>query len=336
LDHWASVERDQPRHHEELTAFLLWERQTHRCDADLVRADSLLAVARWHFERALEMRGDTTPQNRLTLASLYLGSGDLDAALAESDRALERMVGWESQDHAPPAPSAANTYLAAGRSHPAIDILERVWGENTMAFLDPQDPNRSIDSADMYGTLNAIEMLGSLGLNGPDVARRFDILHRAWRDAPLPERDRVALRLASLSYVGPALAHSPDEWEEWFGGWDEYGLEPPAIWKGLLAAGEIPADTAEARARLEDALGDLDQKPFARPIRPAQIYLPTLLAERIGADTIAAELRQRLAGCVLRLESLDPGWAMRYSLGVSGEEGGTLQSIRRGLQLESR
>jgi hypothetical protein len=336
LNRWASVERDQPRHHEELAKFLLWERQTLRCDADLVRADSLLEVARWHFERALEMRGDTTPQNRLTLASLYLGSGDLDAALAESDQALEEMTGWESQDHAPPAPAAANTYLAAGLSHPAIDILERVWGENTMGFRDPLDPNRTIDSADMYGTLNAIEMLGSLGLNGPDVARRFDALHRAWRDAPLSERDRVALRLASLSYVGPALAHAPDEWEEWFDGWDEHGLELPAIWKGLLAAAEMPPDTAEARARLAETLGDLDRKPLAPPIRPAQIYLPTLLAERIGADSIVAELRDRLAGCVLRLDHLDPGWAIQYSLGVEREEGGALQSIRRGLQLESR
>lgn len=336
LNRWASVERDQPRHYEELAKFLLWERQTLRCDADLVRADSLLELARGHFDRALEMRGDTTPQNRLTLASLYLGSGDLDAALAESDRALEEMTGWESQDRAPPAIAAANTYLAAGLAHPAVDILERVWGENTMGFLDPLDPNRTIDSADMYATLNAIEMLGFLGISGPDVARRFDILHRAWRDAPLSERDRVALRLASLSYVGPALVHSPDEWEEWFDGWDEHGLKLPAIWKGLLAAGENPADTAEARVRLEEALGALDRKPFGRPIRPAQIYLPTLLAERIGADSIAAELRDRLAGCVLRLESLDPGWAIQYSLGIERAEGGTLQSIRRGLQLESR
>ena len=78
-----------------------------------------------------------------------------------------------------------------------------------MGFRDPQDPDRAIDAADMYATLNALKVLGSLGLNAPEVTRRFDILHRAWRDAPLSARDRVALRLASLSYVGLALGHAP-------------------------------------------------------------------------------------------------------------------------------
>jgi tetratricopeptide (TPR) repeat protein len=316
LDHWAAVERDQPRHHEELSKYLLWELQIESCDSDTVRSDSLLAAARSHFERALEMRGDTTPQNRLTLASLFLGSGDLKAALAESDRALAEMGDWESMDHAPPAPAAANTYLAAGRAHPAVEILERVWGENTMGFRDPQEPTRSIDAADTYGTLNAIKALGSLGLNGPEVARRFDILRRAWRDAPLSERDRAALRMASLIYVEPALVHSPERWDSWFDGWEAYGLEPPAIWKGFLAAAEDPADTAEARIRLEQAVADLNRKPFGLPIRPSDLFLPILLAERIGADSVAVDLRERLAGCALRLDNFDTGWAVRSALGL--------------------
>ena len=88
------------------------------------------------------------------------------------------------------------------------------------------------------------------------------------------------------------------------------------MWKGILAAAEVPADTAVARARLEEALGDLDRKPFAGPIRPSDFYLPTVLAERIGAGAVAADLRGRLASCTLRLDNLDTGWALRHTLGI--------------------
>jgi tetratricopeptide (TPR) repeat protein len=317
LAHAAMVEQDQPRHHEELATFLLWEQHLPRCEADPQRTDSLRASARQHLERALEMRGDTVPQDRVTLASLYLGSGDLESALASVERALDEMNDWESLDGTPPAPAAANPFLAAGRAHPAVNILERVWGENTMGIADPQNTARSIDTYGMYATLNALSALGTLGASGPDVADRLDRLQRTWRDAPLSDRDRVALRSASMPYVGPALVHSPDAWEDWFDGWDTYSLEFPAIWKGIFAAEGSPPDLVEARVHLDEVLEELGADPIDGPVTPVDLYLPLVLAERIGAGGVEAELRRRFARCALGLDNFDPGWAMRSSLGMN-------------------
>jgi hypothetical protein len=273
-------------------------------------------VARRHVERALVIRRDTTPQDRILLASLYLGSGDLESAIAATERALDDLPGWVSRDSTPPPTAAANSFLAAGRAHPAVEILERVWGENTTGLTDPQDRERSIDAYGMYPVLYALLALGMLEENGSDVTDRIDRLRRAWSDPQLSERDRVALRLASLSYVGPALAHLPDEWEKWFGGWNQYGLDVPPVWKGLFAAAESPPDSLEARARLDEELENLSADPSDRPVRAEDLYLPLVLAERIGAADVEGELRGRLSRCALQLDGFDPGWAMRSSPGL--------------------
>ncbi|MFO7588975.1 MAG: serine/threonine-protein kinase [Gemmatimonadota bacterium] len=319
LDEYALTERDQPRHREELAKFLLSELAAMACNADPRRTDSLVAAARQNLERALELRGDTTPQDRAALAVLRLGTGDLDGALAGADRALGELVGWESRDGPAPPLAAANVYLAAGRAHPSIELADRVWSENTMAVRDPEDERRRIDVGGRYATLWSLAALGALGLSGPEVTRRFDDLHRAWRAEKYSDRDRVVLRyetLGGFAGVEPALVHAPDEWDEWFAGFEEERLDLPAVWKGVFAAAENPPDTAAARRHLDEAIRQLEDPDRRRKLRAEEYYVPIVLAERIGADSIAAGLRARAGSCALRLDNFDPGWAMRHSLGL--------------------
>ena len=316
LDRATRVELDQARHHDELAEFLMWKQSLSGCDGDPRGTDSLTRMARRHLERAVEMRRDTTPQDRIRLASLYLGNGDLESALAATDRALDGLPGWESWDGTPPSEVAANPYLAAGRANPAVAILDRVFGESTSGLTDPQDCQRSISTNRQYATLQALLALGTLGETGSEVTDRIGRLWQAWSDSSLLDRDRVALRLASLPYVGPALAHSPGEWEEWFDDWDQHGLEVPPVWQGMFAAYESPPDLEEAMSRLNEAVEALGADPDDGPVSPKDLYLPIVLAESIGATTVQAELRGRLSRCVLRLDTFDAGWAMRSSLGM--------------------
>jgi len=251
----------------------------------------------------------------ITLASFELGEGDVAAAVAAVETALTELQGGQNQEGTPPL-AAANPFLAAGRAHPAVDILERVWGENTMAVEDPQDSTRSIDTYGTYATLNALLALGSLGESGPAVAERFDRLHRTWREAPLADRERSVLRFVTLPYVGPALVHSPGEWEEWSLGWEQYRLELPPVWLGIRAAAESPPDFEEARNRLDEAIQGLGADPAGGPVIPNDLYLPIVLAESIGAADVADGLRGRLSRCALRLDGFDAGWAMWSSLGM--------------------
>ena len=313
LTEMAAVRWDQPRHHEEIVEFLLWEQRVDGCTVAPARSDSLLADALAHERRALEIRGDTVPQDRVTLATLLLGAGEVEAAVAEADQALTALDGWRSLDHAPPAPAAANPYLAAGRAQPAIDILERVWGENTSALEDPEDPSQAIPTGGQYGTLQALSALGALGASGPEVTRRIDRLRRAWEGSDLSERDLAALRLAALEYAGLALLAVPGELARWSEGWERHGLVPTPVWRGLLATARTPPDTVRARSLLDTVVAEME-KTEPRRLSPAQLSLALELAQRARADSVAAGLAARFRRCALRLDNYDPGWAVRARL----------------------
>jgi len=316
LDEYALSERDQPRYREEMATLLAWQQYAVGCGADPRWRDSMLLAARRSLERALELRGDTTPQDRVMLASTLLATGDGDDARAAVDRALGDLPGWESRDRTPPPLAAANVYLDAGRAHPSVEILERVWAENTMALRDPEDPRRFIDAGGRFATLMSLLSLGLLEVTGPEVTRRLEDLRRTWRPPRYSERDATALRLAALYYVGPALVHAPGEAREWFAGFAEQGLYVPALWQAVLATWRSPPDTAAARASLEEALPVLVTPPPPDRVLPADLYVPIVVAERIGADSIAAELRALFATCGVTLDNLDPVWGMRHSLGL--------------------
>jgi hypothetical protein len=315
LDRNTRIRLDQPRHHVALAEFLIWDRQRSRCDADPARSDSLAALARKHFGRALSMRRDTTPQERITLASFDLGRGETGAAVAMTERALQELGDWRSPTGSSPPTAAANPFLAAGNAAAGVEIIEKSLSDYSASIEDPRDPDRSIDLFDSYHTLLALLALGTLGEAGPAVSDRLDRLRRVWDDAPLSAGDRVALRLASLDYTGPALVHTPDLWEEWFEGWNELGLEAPPVWRGIFAAHAAPPDPVAARESLDEAVAMLGSERAAGYVVASDLYLPLLLAQRLGATDVERELRERLRRCALKLDSLDPGWGMRHSLG---------------------
>jgi tetratricopeptide (TPR) repeat protein len=315
LERRAVVE-EKSRHHEELAALLVWERSLSRCNAEPARSDSLNREALRHIEAALAIRGDTTPQDRIQLANAHLGLGDTEVALVLVEQALGEFPDWEAEGK-PSAPAAsANPFLAAGMSEQAARILERSFQTNSVALRDPQDSGIAIPAAGQLHTLVALQSLGALGESGSVVEQRLERLRSAWDEAPLSDRDRTALRLASLSYVGPALAHSTHKWDEWFERWEYYGLEVPPVWQGMFAADTSPPDTSRARAELDRVVREMSADPIDAKVRPIDLYVPLVLARRIGATDVEQELRRRLSRCALKLDEYDPGWGMRRSLGM--------------------
>jgi tRNA A-37 threonylcarbamoyl transferase component Bud32/tetratricopeptide (TPR) repeat protein len=316
VDWMTSVGLDRPRHHEELTELLLQERGTLGCEGDPILSDSLLDAAQLQFEIALELQADTTPQQRVRLANLYLVRGEVSRALAAAERALVELPDWEDPRAGTPPPlAAANPFLAAGQAELAAQIVVRVWGENSMALRNPLVPDSSINAQGQLGRLNALKALGTSGMTGPEVGDQISRLQRAWRTDSLSDRDRVALRLASLSYVEPALVHFPAEWDDWFSGWDEYGLQVPPVWQGFLAAVGDPPDMVQARNRLEESVAALGADPDDGRVTALDLYLPILLARLVEASDTEIELMERLSGCTPRLDSFDAGWGVLGSLG---------------------
>jgi tetratricopeptide (TPR) repeat protein len=318
FDWMTGIGLDRPRHHVQLADLLLEERESIGCEGDQVRADSLLDAAQAHFERALEMLADTTPQQRVSLANLYLARSDLDRALGQAERALAELPDWEQPGSGVPPPlAAANPFLAAGRPETAARIVARIWSENTASFPHPLDPDRTIRAQGQYARLLSLEGLGFAAEAGPEIAERLSRVLGAWRDAPIPDRDEAALRRATLDIVGPALVHAPELWEDWFADWDRYGLEPPPVWKGFVALSENPLNRTEAVARLEESIAALNARGAdSDRVSAAEFYLPLLLARAVGATDTETDLLQRLSRCMLQLDMYDPVWGAFGSLGL--------------------
>ena len=88
------------------------------------------------------------------------------------------------------------------------------------------------------------------------------------------------------------------------------------MWKGLIAAAESPLDRAEARSQLYGAVAALGAYPDDDPVESVDLYLPVLLAERIGATDVEMELRRRMSRCELSYGQFDAGWGAVRSLGL--------------------
>jgi tetratricopeptide (TPR) repeat protein len=307
LNYWARVEPYQPRPHEELADWMLWERALNGCGADPLWADSLLIEALNHTEQALAFRGDTTPEDLIRLGGLLLATGEASRAADETDRALRALGDWQARDVPPPPKSAANVYLAIGRGHPAVEILEAVDNRSTWSVDDTTEELGSIPGGPVLGTLYALRVLGMTGDDDIGIANRFSTVHRTWARLGYSERQQSLLRSATTAYVSPALLRQPAQQQHWFENWHEYGLETPPVWKGLMAAETRPE---EARAYLAEAIEEIDALP-PEDRWAIHYYMPIRLADRLGDDAVAADLAARAARCPLRVDTVDFGWGMR-------------------------
>jgi len=286
---------------------MLWERALNGCGTDPLWADSLLVEALNHTEQALAFRGDTTPEDLIRLGGLLLATGQASRAADETDRALGALGDWQARDVPPPPKSAANVYLAMGRGHPAVEILEAVDNRSTWSVDDTTEELGSIPGGPVLGTLYALRVLGMTGDDDIGIANRFSTVGRTWARLGYSERQQSLLRSATTAYVSPALLRQPAQQQQWFENWHEYGLETPPIWKGLIAAETRPE---EARAYLAEAIEEIDAlPPEAR--QAIHYYVPIQLAERLGDDAVAADLTVRAARCSLRVDTVDFGWGMR-------------------------
>jgi hypothetical protein len=157
-----------------------------------------------------------------------------------------------------------------------------------------------------------------MGQSGPQVVSRFDELDRTWPDSDYTERQRAILRWTSLDIVAPALIASDEMFDEWLRSMVEHDLELPAVWQGLMIADARPE---EALRLLEDVIADLESaEPPDRILQATDFYLPLVLAERVGSDSLAADLRRRALTCPLDLHELDFGWGMKWNLaGAMGD-----------------
>jgi tetratricopeptide (TPR) repeat protein len=306
LNFWAEVESDQARPHEELAEWMLWERTTRRCEADPTWGDSLFAEARRHTERALSIRGDTTPEDLIRLGSLLLATGDAPRAADHTDRALRALGDWQEGRGPPPPKSAANVYLAVGRGQTAAEILEAVDNEATWSVDDSTVDLGAIPGGPVLGTLQALGALGMAGDDDAGIADRFRRVERTWEGLDYSERQQALLRSETTSMVSPALLRQPTQRERWFADWEKYGLAVPTVWQGLMVA---ETSREEAREHLDGAIREYRARRPSRG-RAFDYYLPIQLAERLGEDSISADLAERAATCPLRLDNFDFGWGM--------------------------
>ena len=307
LEWWTNVEKNQPRPHEELADWMLWERSVPGCDADPQWADSLLQSARIHFEAALGIRGDTTPEDRVRFAALLVATDDLSGAVDQADRALGELGDWRSDSVPAPRLEASNVYMAAGRGRDAAEILERVWNVSTFAVPDPESDGEYMAGGSVWGTLWGLGALGSSGGDARQMAERLALLDRTWAAPRYTARQRARLRYDATRLVSPALVHFPERWDAWFQGFEEQGLEVPTVWKGLRLA---ESDPAAARLSLDEAIGELASRED-RSLKARHFRMPIVLAERLGEDSIAEDLRGRARTCPLGVNRVDLGWGMR-------------------------
>ncbi len=313
LEEWAIMQRDQARPHEELADWMLWERSVRGCDTDGDLADSLLVAARAHQERALEIRGDTTPEDRMRLGAVLLATGDVSGALRETNRALGELGGWQNGSGSAPPKLAANVYLANGSGHPTVEIMEAVDNEATWSIPDSTVEAEAIPGGPVWGTLAALRVLGLTGDDDAGIARRFRAVRRTWADMGYTERQQALLRFYSTQIVGPALLRNPEEWNEWFANIEQAGRDLPSVWQGLVILRESPE---EAREHLREAIREVETVPAARR-RATHYYMPIQLAEKLGDTATVSELAAAAAMCPLALDNIDFGWGMRrYLAGV--------------------
>ncbi len=309
LERWASIQPDQPRPQEEWADHLLWRQSLLQCDSEPALEAELSSAALGRLGRALELRGDTTPEDRVRLAVLSLAAGDPRAARELTDEALAELaaVGGREQEGAALAPgAAANVYLATGRPSGAIRVLEPGWPMASFAAEDPDDGSL-IFAGEVGAPVGRLRVLGAVGVGGVETEAAFEELEYAWTGPGYSARQTVLLRQAALSFMGlgPALSRDRAARSTWFDGWEEEGLLVPDVWRGLMAADGGDEETAR-RLLQRFLLNQLGERS-----RQADHFLAGVLAEAVGDDTIALAAFSKVVECPSSIGVTDSGWGLR-------------------------
>lgn len=311
LDTWARAEKDQPRQHEELSDWYLWERAVPGCATDPASADSLARLGLEEFDRALELRGDTTAEDRVRLAALGMAAGDVEGSREEMAEALAALGDWHAASGPMPPYEAVNPFLATGDRTTVTDLLRSIFRRSTASVRDPEDPNVAIDLGDVWATIMALNALGLMGSPDAELQPLFDELDRAWSRETDGPRSVAVRRWASLPWVGPAVSRSPAVEAEWIASIERSGLDLPRIWQGLI---HTRSDPARARDVLAEVVREIETEAGNGTLYAEELFLPLELAERLDEREIAEDLRRRALSCPLDLSYLDFGWGLRHSL----------------------
>jgi tetratricopeptide (TPR) repeat protein len=326
---WTDYAPDQPRPHEEWSEWLLERRAALGCEADPARVAEVTDLALVNKQIELELKGDTTPVDRVRLANLLLTTGANGAAESLLESALREPADSVSQvDRQLPA-EAANLYLATGRPSEAIAFVAPASVEMSFAFPDPRDESY-VSSGNIQPTFSFLEVLGATGFAGPPLERAFEELDARWSAPEYTERERAVLHLGALPWLDPALLLSPGVQRAWFGEMEAQQIDVPLLWQGLLAADQDPVASERALEQVSDSL------PSSGTPSPTDLFLAGVLAERLGRHELAADLFTKFEACPASVNGFDPNWGLQSlallhrarSLEMLGQRGAAARAYR--------
>lgn len=336
LERWVGIQPEQPRPREELADWLVWRRSILSCSSDASMVDRLTSEALEHRRISLELRGDTTPEDRVRLAVLTLASGNPDAATALVEQALQELT--EFTDAGPAAPTAAaNVFLATGRPNKALEILTPVWSQSSFAVEDPVDES-FVMAGDVTTPVGEVRVRGATGDDGPALAQAIARLGEVWSSLGYTPRQQLLLREGMLGAgIQPGLALRPELREDWFAGWSAAGEDIPPVWQGLLATAVTSPQTATSEEMTAVKLLDEVLVALENGARPdaTSYYLAGILAQEVGQHSKAVQQFARVEACPLRIGRVDLGWGLRSlsrlhrarSLAALGDSAGASEAL---------
>lgn len=305
LEDWTRIHPEQARPHDELADWLAWRRGTLGCKADATVVRDLTADILAEREASLTLRADTTLEDLVRMSVLRLAMDDVKRSVSLMDEAL---AGLEAGDPVPD--ETANVMLAMGMAERALEITKPTWSTWTFMIRDPEG-DTPLAVGDVARPLMELRMYGATG-PGPEIEQAFEELFTEWSTHDFsPTQEVYVRRFALRQGIGPALAMSLDARSRWFDGWDEAGVEVPALWRGFLAA-DAAAGSEERSVDLDEALeAVLNRLDGEGATRFSDHYLAALLAQLAGHDLQAIEQLILVDSCPMNLQTLSVDWGLR-------------------------
>lgn len=295
LETWTSIHPDQARPHEELAEWLAWRRATLGCKADPSELHQLTSAILAERSTSLLLRGDTTREDLLRLSMLQLALDSVEVARDFLDRAMA-----DVEPGTPVPPGAGNVYLALGLPGVALEVMEPLWSTLRLASRDPES-GATLSLGNISRPVTVLKMYGATSLEaGPEIRDAFDELEREWSGLGYTPRQMARIRSAATAQdIGPALALlDRSELERWFDGWEEVGLEVPALWRAFMSGG----------AAVDEWLAELEQE---RITTLDQHYLSALLTRDAGRIEETIDQLRTTGACPLVLDAPSGRWGLR-------------------------